>query len=132
MPLHEGLRLIQYFPENIRWLFPLLGTAPPHLLSLPHPAGGLGFLWRKFGKPRQQGQRACKSQEAGTESRKGNLPTAVCFLTSSHLSKENSGLQVFKRYRRKGSRWILPHLQTKNGFVYSTDPSKAFPTSAWI
>ena len=68
----------------------------------PPPFLTLLVVWDFYGENLasldSKGSELAKAREAGTESRKGDLPKAVCFLTLGDLSKENHDLQVFKCY----------------------------------
>lgn len=69
--LHECLRLIQYFPETVRWLFPLLPMAP----SLPFLT--LLVVWYFYGEDLaslDSRQWAYKGQRSWSRTKKGKPP----------------------------------------------------------
>lgn len=79
-----------------------------------------------------KGSELAKAGGAGTESRKGNLPSPAFLLFNFGWSlkrkQQFEDILVLSPKRQH----VDSSSQTKSGFVYSIDPLKVFPTSVWI
>lgn len=86
---------------------------PPSFPPFPHPAGGLVFLWTKFGKDSEVStdSELAKASKAGTDSGEGRLPrpgSLLCNWGTSPKETQPADILVLppERWRMDSSSFV--------------------------